>query len=341
MKSNRLVTIFTALFLLSTASTAKAATINYTVKSGDSLWTISQYYKTTVSSITTVNNLTSSSYIYPGQVLKVEDNRVSTSTYTVVSGDSLWKISLKFNTTVDEIVKANNLTNTTIYIGQTLTIPSSTPPTASPVQTVETTNYKVASGDNLWSIAQKFNTSMDAIQKSNMLATNILMPGQILTIPVNSTQIVKPLGITMYKARVNNNYGDIYTWENGRRLFTVGAIGTLKDLKTGISFNVKYYGGSNHADIVPLTKDDTAKMKQLYPTWSWSAMRPMVLTFNQGGTNYQIAVSVTGMPHSTTDMYASNGIDGHFDMYFYNSTSHVSNELSPTHQNNILIANGQ
>lgn len=341
MKSNRLATILTALFLLSTASTAKAATINYTVKSGDSLWTISQYYKTTVSSITTVNNLTSSSYIYPGQVLKVEDNRISTSTYTVVSGDSLWKISLKFNTTVDKIVKANNLINTTIYIGQTLTIPSSTPPTASPVQTVETTNYKVASGDNLWSIAQKFNTSMDAIQKSNMLATNILMPGQILTIPVNSTQIVKPVGITMYKARVNNNYGDIYTWENGRRLFTVGETGTLRDLKTGINFNVKYYGGSNHADIVPLTKDDTAKLKQLYPTWSWSAMRPMVLTFNQGGTNYQIAVSVTGMPHSTTDMYASNGIDGHFDMYFYNSTSHVSNEMSPTHQNNILIANGQ
>lgn len=341
MKSNRLAAIFTALFLLGTASTAKATTTNYTVKSGDSLWTISQYHKTTVSSITAMNNLTSSSYIYPGQVLKVEDTRIPTSTYTIISGDSLWKISIKFNTTVDAIVKANNLTNTTIYIGQTLSIPSSTPPTTSPAPTVQTTNYKVASGDNLWSIAQNFNTSMDAIQKSNMLATNILMPSQILTIPVNSTQTVKPIGITLYKARVNNNYGDIYTWENGRRLFTVGATGTLRDLKTGISFNAKYYGGSNHSDIVPLTKDDAAKMKQIYPTWSWSAMRPMVLTFNQGGTNYQIAVSLTGMPHSSTDMYASNGIDGHFDMYFYNSTSHVSNEMSPTHQKNILTANGQ
>ncbi|MCY6355004.1 LysM peptidoglycan-binding domain-containing protein [Clostridium sp. ZS2-4] len=341
MKSNRLAAIFTALFLLVTASTAKAAVINYTVKSGDSLWTISQYYKTTISSISAMNNLNSSSYIYPAQVLKLEDNRVSTSTYTVVSGDSLWKISLKFNTTVDAIMQANNLTNTTIYIGQALTIPSSSPTTTSPAPAVETTNYKVTSGDNLWSIAQKFNTSMDAIQKSNMLATNILMPGQVLTVPVNSTQIVKPVGIIMHKARVTSNYGDIYTWENGRRLFTVGATGTLRDLKTGISFNVKYYGGSNHADVVPLTKDDTAKMKQIYPAWSWSAMRPMVLNFNQGGTNHQIAVSVTGMPHSTTDMYAANGIDGHFDMYFYNSTSHVSNEISPTHQKNILIANGQ
>ncbi|WMJ79222.1 LysM peptidoglycan-binding domain-containing protein [Clostridium sp. MB40-C1] len=341
MKKNKLCAIFTTLFLLGTTYTARAAVINYTVKSGDTLWKISQSYNTTVSKITSLNNLSSSGYIYPGQVLKIEDSSTTNYTpYKVISGDTLWKISIKYNTTVNDIIKLNNLTSSCIYIGQVLNIPIKTSqPTPTP--SVQTTNYKVVAGDTVWGVAQKFNTSMDAIVKSNMLALDILMPGQILTIPLNSTQIVKPIGITMMKSRVNNNYGDIYTWENARRLFTVGQKGTLKDLKTGISFNIKYYGGSNHSDIVPLTTDDSSKMKQLFPTWSWSYMRPMILTFNQGGTNYQLAVSLTGMPHSTTDMYQTNGINGHFDLYFYNSTSHVSNELSPTHQKNILIANGQ
>lgn len=337
MKLKRFSFILASLLLTCNSSIVKASTIiDYSVKSGDSLWKISQTYNTTVDKISSLNSLTSANYIYIGQTLKVEDNRYTS--YAVISGDTLWKISVKFNTTVDNIVKFNNLTSTTIYVGQVLRIPLVSTIQAPQVQTI---NYTIVSGDTVWGVAQKFNTSMDAIVKSNMLAEPIFMPGQIITVPVNSTQIVKPVGISMYKARVNNNFGDIYTWENGRRLFTVAEKGTLTDLNTGISFQMKYYGGSNHSDIVPLTFSDADKMKQIYPAWSWTAMKPMILTFTQGGTNYKIAVSVTGMPHSTTNMYNQNGINGHFDMYFYNSTSHVSNELSPTHQNNILKANGQ
>lgn len=340
MKSKRLAAVLTALFLLGTAPSAKASTIsNYTVKSGDSLWKIAQIYNTTVSKIASLNNIDPNGYIYIGQTLKVEDNR--SISHIVISGDTLWKISLKYNTTVQAIMDLNNLSSSTIYIGQVLRIPSVNTLYSTTTPEVKTVNYRVISGDTLWGVARKYGTTVDTIVKSNMLAAPVLMPGQIITVPVNSNVIVKPVGITMYTAKKGSNYGDIYTWENARRVFTVGQRGTLKDLKTGITFNIKYYGGSNHSDIVPLTTTDSAKMKQIYPTWSWSAMRPMVLTFSQGGINYQLAVSVTGMPHSTTDMYAQNGIDGHFDMYFYNSTSHNTNEVSPTHQKNILIANGQ
>jgi LysM repeat protein len=236
---------------------------------------------------------------------------------------------------------ANSLSSSKIIVGQVLCIPGGNIVNNTNSQGVKTVNYKVTSGDTVWGIAQKYGTTIDTIVKSNMLATPIFMPGQIITVPVNSNVIVKPVGITMLKSRKNNTYGDIYTWENARRVFTVAQKATLKDLKTGITFNIKYYGGSNHSDIVPLRKADAAKMKKVYPNWSWSAMRPMVLTFNQGGTNYRLAVSVAGMPHSTTDMYAQNGINGHFDMYFYNSTSHNTNKINATHQKNILIANGQ
>ncbi len=340
----KIAALLTTLLVSGNIYVAKAGTItNYTVKSGDSLWLISNNFKTTVSSIASLNNINANGYIYIGQTLKIDDNK---NTYhTVSSGDTLWRLSVNYNTTADAIMKENNLTTSIIYIGQVLRIPStiSLPaPTPTPTQsTVKTSNYTVVSGDTVWGVSQKFNTSVDAIVKSNMLALPIFMPGQIVTVPVNSTEIVKPVGITMMRAKSSDKFGDLYTWTNARRIFTVGQTGTLKDLNTGIIFNIKYYGGSNHSDIVPLTVTDSNKMRQIYPTWSWSAIRPMILTFNQGGTNYQLAVSVTGMPHSSTDSYAQNGINGHFDMYFYNSTSHVADKISPTHQKNILTANGQ
>lgn len=339
MKSKKLVSILTALFLIGSVSSASASTIStHTVKSGDSLWKIAETYKTTVSKIASLNNISPSKYIYVGQTLKVKDNR--SISHIVVSGDTLWKLSLKYNTTVKAIMDANRLSSSVIVINQVLNIPGgNTVYTAA--SEVKTVNYKVVSGDTVWGIAQKYGTTVDTIVRSNMLAEPTLMPGQIITVPVNSNKIVKPIGINRFTAKKSSNFGDIYTWENARRLFTVGQKATLRDLKTGVKFNIKYYGGSNHADIVPLTITDSNKMKQIFPKWSWSAMRPMILTFNQGGTNYQLAISMTGMPHSTTDMYAQNKINGHFDMYFYNSTSHNTNKKSSTHQRNILKANGQ
>ncbi|SHH25372.1 LysM peptidoglycan-binding domain-containing protein [Clostridium grantii] len=337
---------------------------DYQVVSGDSYWKISQKFNTTVDKLLQLNNTTSTT-LKIGQVLYVpfnsssinvsnstsstSNNTVETkiTTYTVKSGDSLWKISQTFNTTAENLMTINNLTSSSIYIGQVLKLTSSTSNTPiketiieEPVTKIETINYTVTSGDNLWNIAQKYCTTMNAIKSSNSLATDILMPGQIITIPVNSKETVAPVGITMTRKRSNDNYGDLYTWENGRRLFTVGQTATLKDLTSGITFNVKYYGGSNHADIVTLTQQDTDKLKKVFPSWSWSSMKPMVLYFSQNGVNHQLAVSITGMPHSSTDIF-TNGLDGHIDMYFYNSTSHVNNTINTTHQNNILIANGQ
>lgn len=302
MKSKRIVAIITSLLLLSIPTLASAAPTSSTVINAKA--------------IVTVN---------PSLI------NINTIQYTVVKGDILWNLSKTFNTSIDSIMKLNNLKSSMIFIGQNLTIQDN--------RTISI-NYKVLPGDNLWNIAKKYNTTEDSILKSNMLTNDELMPNEILTVPVNSTNIVKPFGITMYKPRKNNNFGDLYTWENGRRLFTVGTHATLRDLATGISFNIKYYGGSNHADIVSLTKSDTANIEKVFTSWSWENRRPMILNFKQGETSYQLAVSMTGMPHSTTDIY-DNGINGHFDLYFLNSTTHNTNELSVLHQKNVLIANGQ
>lgn len=337
--------------------------IVHTVVSGDTLWGISRLYGTTVDNITKLNNLTTSTLKIGQELLiegimpvvsvvtpttPIEPPTVSQNiTHTVVSGDTLWFISQKYNTTVDNITKLNNLTSTTLSLGQVLLISGTMPqtevqPPAPVVTVVETVNYKIIVGDNLWTIARRYNTSVDAIMKSNMLITDFVTPNQILTIPVNSTQIVKPVGITMMKARVNDNFGDIYTWENGMRLWTVATEGTLRDLGTGKTFRVKYMAGSNHSDVEPLTLADTNIMKSIYGSWSWnnSHKRPMVLNFSKGGVNYQMAVSLTAMPHGTQTIL-DNGFDGHTDMYFYNSLGHADPVLDPVHQANILKANGQ
>lgn len=151
-------------------------TISYTVKSGDNLYAIARNYNTTVDEIKELNNL-SSNFLSIGQILKIPTSTPSqelpTQTYVVQKGDSLYAIARKLGTTVDEIKTLNNLSSNLLSIGQTLKIPDS--------KTNQTT-YIVQKGDSLYSIAKKFNTSVDNIKGLNNLSSNLLSIGQILII---------------------------------------------------------------------------------------------------------------------------------------------------------------
>ena len=155
----------------------------YTVVKGDSLYSIAQKFNTTVAAIKSANNLTSN-VLQIGQTLIIPGSSsgtggTATSTYTVAKGDSLYSIAQKFNTTVDAIKNANNLTSNVLQIGQTLIIPG-----ASGGSTIST--YTVVKGDSLYSIAQKFNTTVAAIKNANNLTSNVLQIGQTLIIPGSS-----------------------------------------------------------------------------------------------------------------------------------------------------------
>ena len=95
----------------------------YTVKKGDSLYTIAKANNTTASVLTSLNNLTSNN-LSIGQILKipVSSNSSSGTTYTVKSGDTLYSIAKKFNTTVDSIKKLNSLTSNNLSVGKVLKI---------------------------------------------------------------------------------------------------------------------------------------------------------------------------------------------------------------------------
>lgn len=93
---------------------------SYTVKKGDTLYSIAKAYDTSVSNLKTLNNLTSDN-LSVGQVLKVPSKELNI--YTVVAGDTLYGIARKFNTTVSELQDINNLSTSVLSVGQKLIIP--------------------------------------------------------------------------------------------------------------------------------------------------------------------------------------------------------------------------
>lgn len=99
----------------------------YTVKSGDTLYLLAKKYGTTVDSLKRANNL-SSNYLWVGQRLTITSGStvtVSSSSYQVKSGDTLYLIAKKYGITVDALKKANGISGSYLWVGQTLKIPTS------------------------------------------------------------------------------------------------------------------------------------------------------------------------------------------------------------------------
>lgn len=156
-----------------------AGSNTYVVQRGDSLYSIARKFDTTVSELTSLNNLTSNE-LQIGQVLKIPQEETSNgnlqNTYTVKVGDSLYQIAQRYGTTVDELKRLNNLTSNTLSIGQQLIIPSTSP---------SVNYYTVQRGDSLYSIAKKFGTTVDKLKAANNMSSNLISIGQELVIPTN------------------------------------------------------------------------------------------------------------------------------------------------------------
>lgn len=151
----------------------------YIVKKGDSLYSIAKSNNMTVDELKSLNNLTSN-ILSIGQMLIISSgSNVPNNVYVVRKGDTLWSIANNFNVSVNDLKSANNKSNNSLSIGEQLIIPGK-----STGENVSTTIYTVKSGDNLYSIAKRYNVTVNEIKSLNNLSSNILSIGQKLSIPI-------------------------------------------------------------------------------------------------------------------------------------------------------------
>lgn len=129
-----------------------------------------------------------------------------------------------------------------------------------------------------------------------------------------SSDKVKTEKLDWYKDKVTN-------------VIPKNAVFTIKDVRSGRTFEARRWSGGDHMDAEPYKKADTETLKKCYGgTFSWNR-RPILIKYN----GHVYAASMNGMPHgnSTID---NNGFDGVFCIHFYKSKTHETNRVDAAHQ---------
>ena len=353
--------------------------IIYKVAWGDYFWKISQMFGTSISEIKTLNNLTSDS-IAAGQSLIVKVVLPFSTNFDAVTGNATIKSGAGFKfSDVGYLASGTHVTvtgkeglwfrvatlkgngyiyNTVIKVTQNIidTTPVSTYfqnsiQVDTSRDTLSYVDYKVFSGDTLWSVSEKMGIPVEEVARVNGLTTSsYLKINQILKIPFHTIA---------QKEMIGEQEGEVLDWfTEGQYVLPITKTAKVTDIQTGFSFNIERTMGSSHSDTETLTAQDTQVMKQIFGgTWNWTR-RPFILEVD----GRRFAVSIAGMPHAGVeglpflqnvsnrsdnygygpnyDRISGNQMDGHFDLYFLNGLRHVDNKIDPDHQKMVTIAGG-
>ncbi|NLG83890.1 MAG: peptidoglycan-binding protein [Firmicutes bacterium] len=124
----------------------------------------------------------------------------------------------------------------------------------------------------------------------------------------------------------------LLSWETIDKFWPRGNTAWLTDPKSRTTIGIIRTGGHWHADVEPLTAEDTAILKGWYGgSWSW-ARRPAIFRFER----LQCGASINGMPHGADTI--KNGFPGHFCLHFLGSRIHRSGRMDAEHQRMVMRA---
>jgi peptidoglycan hydrolase-like protein with peptidoglycan-binding domain len=239
--------------------------------------------------------------------------------------------------------------------------------TSKPSSNVDTSStiHTVKAGETQWVISNKYGITLSELQKPNGFNNStILYIGQKVKI------VQKIIPITWAPTSYGEN---LDWWTQAQYVFPINAVakmvvlnddgsipfGTAREART---VNVKRTMGANHADTEPLTSADTMKMKKIWGgSLSW-IRKPVLIEIEYRGQLRRIAASATSIGHAgldsapafamvanrsggygygeNYDVIKGNGMDGHFDIHFKNSTRHKDGQTDWNHQEMIKKAAG-
>lgn len=249
------------------AAAAEASEL-YTVKQGDTLFSIANQYKLSVVQLKELNDLQSDALSIDDQLvvseeeneqLQQEEQTESTeevlvfsaaaaSSYTVKSGDSLGAIASRHKTSVASIKQLNGLKSDLIFVGQKLKVNGKAATTSKPAAgntttTKPTGTYTVQSGDSLGVIASRYKTSVASLKQLNALKSDVIYVGQKLKVSGKATTASKPASTG---TKPSTSASGTYTVKSGDSLGVIASryktsVASLKQLN-GLSSDVIYVG---------------------------------------------------------------------------------------------------
>mgnify|MGYP000851220236 FL=1 len=165
-------------------------TFAYTVQPGDSMFSIAQRFGVPLDDLIAANpQIPNPNLIFPGQIVCVPREAPGpcppgTFAYTVQPGDSMFSIAQRFGVSLNALIAANpQIPNPNlIFPGQVVCVPTGQPPGPCPPGTFA---YTVRPGDSMFSIAQRFGVSLNALIAANPQIPNpsLIFPGQTVCVP--------------------------------------------------------------------------------------------------------------------------------------------------------------
>jgi peptidoglycan endopeptidase LytF len=304
----------------------------HVVQMGDSLWRIANQYQISVAEIRAWNNLTSDVLslgqrlaVSPAQASPSNANQNTTSqnnnlnsssnpdasqntwqtisvpTHVVGVGDSLWGIASRYNISVQDIRRFNDLTSDLLSIGQVIYLAEPQKTTTNNSTSNQTTQnagqefyYTVQAGDSLWKIAQHFNVSVESIKSLNQLESNALSLGQRLLLRKESSNNPAPTTSSASSSSSWQTRASVSVLPNADFAFETPTAERLAQIKRNLAQTVQMQvqncvaifgdgisapvgrGGANHADDLEKVQRALMERKLLQTIGGISQLQPTI-----------------------------------------------------------------
>ncbi|MBN1813158.1 MAG: LysM peptidoglycan-binding domain-containing protein [Anaerolineae bacterium] len=235
-----LLSVLLAQALLAAAPAYAQFTTVHVVQRGETLYSIARYYGVSVSAICAANSIANPRLIYAGQRLVIPvtsgtpasappsetsagTTTVAQRTHVVQPGENLYRIALRYGTTIPVLAAANGISEPTqIRVGQTLVIPggASGPAAPSSPPTTAGQTHIVQLGETLSAIARRYGVSVWVLARANSLANpGLIVPGQVLVIPGSSSPAPTPGGGGK-RIVIDLSEQHLYAYQNGALVYS-------------------------------------------------------------------------------------------------------------------------